>query len=58
MFILSNYVAMLLIFVGMMSMTAYASSAPQQQEQSTLASTTNSSIHTDDTGFTVNLRRY
>jgi hypothetical protein len=55
MFILSNYIAMLLIVVGMMSMTAYASSAPQLQEQSTLASTTNSTIHTDDTGFTVSL---
>ena len=55
MFILSHYVAVLLIVVSMMSMTAYASFSPQQQEQSTIASSTNSTIHTDDTGFTVTL---
>jgi hypothetical protein len=55
MFILSNNVAVLLIVVGTMSITAYASSSPQKQEKSTIASSTNSTIHTDDTGFTDSL---
>jgi hypothetical protein len=55
MFMLSHSVAVLLIVVGMMSITAYASTSPQQQEQSIIASSTNSTIHTDHTGFTVSL---
>jgi hypothetical protein len=55
MFILSHNVVVLLIVMGMMSITAYASFSPQQQEQPTIASSTNSTIHTDDTGFTVSL---
>lgn len=39
----------------MMSMTAYATSGPQQQEQSITATTPNSTMYTDDTGFTVSL---
>ncbi len=53
MFILSYYVAMLLVVLGMMSMTAFATPAQQQQEQS--PAITNSTTYTDDTGFTVSL---
>src|ERR687896_2638038 len=58
MLILSHHGAVLLIVVNMMSMmsmTAYATSDPQQQERSVTATTTNSTIYTDDTGFTVSL---
>src|SRR5919107_4969583 len=58
MLILSHYGAMLLIVVNMMSMmsmTAYATSDPQPQEQSITTTTTNSTVYTDDTGFTVSL---
>src|SRR5918998_4742304 len=55
MLILSHYGAVLLIFLNMMSMTAYATSDPQQQEQSAVTTTTNSITYTDDTGFTVSL---
>jgi hypothetical protein len=58
MLILSHYGAVLLIVVNMMSMmsmTAYATSDPQPQEQSITATTTNSTVYTDDTGFTVSL---
>ena len=51
MLILSHYGAVLLIVVNMMSMTAYATLDPQQQEQSVTASTINSTMYTDDTGF-------
>ena len=33
MIILFHYIAVILVIVGMMSMTAFATSAPQQQEQ-------------------------
>ena len=58
MLILSHHGAVLLIVVNMMSMmsmTAYATSDPQPQEQSITATTTNSTVYTDDTGFTVSL---
>jgi hypothetical protein len=54
MIILFHFIAVILIIVGMMSMTAFATSIPQEQEQSPPA-TTNSTMYTDDTGFTVNL---
>jgi hypothetical protein len=54
MIILFHYIAVILALAGMMSMTAFATSAPQQQEQSPPAAT-NSTTYTDDTGFTVNL---
>jgi hypothetical protein len=57
MLILSHYVTILLVVAGMMSITAFATPAPQQQQQSPAASPTNmdSTIYTDDTGFTVSL---
>ena len=55
MLILSHYGAVLLIVVNIMSTTAYATSDPQPQEQSITATTTNSTVYTDDTGFTVSL---
>jgi hypothetical protein len=56
MLILSHYVTILLVVAGTMSITAFATPAPQQQ-QSPAASPTNmdSTIYTDDTGFTVSL---
>ena len=54
MIILLHYIAVILAIAGIMSMTAFATFAPQQQEQSPPAAT-NSTTYTDDTGFTVNL---
>jgi hypothetical protein len=51
---LFHYIAVILVIVGMMSMTAFATSASQQQGQSPPVAT-NSTTYTDDTGFTVNL---
>lgn len=56
MLVLSHYVTILLVVVGMMSMTAFATPASQQQEPLAASPTImNSTIYTDDTGFTVSL---
>jgi hypothetical protein len=56
MYLLSATIALLSMVLIITSMTAFAtSSPPQQQEQPMTALTTNSTIYTDDTGFTVDL---
>src|SRR5918998_6960040 len=55
MFLLSVTIALPSMVLIITSTTAFATFTPQQQEQPTIAATTNSTIYTDDTGFTVDL---
>jgi hypothetical protein len=56
MFLLSETIVLLSMILIITSTTAFAtSSPPQQQEQPMTPLTTNSTIYTDDTGFTVDL---
>ncbi len=55
MFLLSRSMAVLSIVLSITSMTAFATSTPQELEQPAIPLTTNSTIYTDDTGFTVDL---
>jgi hypothetical protein len=55
MFLSSGTIALLSMVLIITSTTAFATSAPQQQEQPMTAATINSTIYTDDTGFTVDL---
>jgi hypothetical protein len=56
MYLLSATIASLSMVLIITSMTAFATSSPPlQQEQPMTALTTNSTIYTDDTGFTVDL---
>ncbi|MFL6478517.1 MAG: hypothetical protein ACJ707_06840 [Nitrososphaera sp.] len=50
-----HYILVLSILLSITTMTAYATVGQQQQEQPTEVLTTNSTVYTDDTGFTVNL---
>jgi hypothetical protein len=53
--LLSRSMAALSMVLTITSMTAFATSPPPQQVQPLRAPTTNSTIYTDDTGFTVDL---
>jgi hypothetical protein len=53
--LLLHPIAVLLIVLVTMSMTVFATSGQEQQEQPITALSTNSTTYTDDTGFTVDL---